>query len=491
MLSLLLGQTRDSSAALRDPDWPGWEPLRVYGKAATGEAVSRDKALMLAAVWQSVAMISGDVAKLPLDLYRKAGIDGSDRVPAREHPGYWVCRRKANNQPMTAGQFWRQIVGDALLYNNAYAYIVRDNGRPTEIVPLLPDRTAAEMLDDGTLAYVTEVVSQTGQRQVFVMDASDVLHIRGLMLTNSDGNAPTLIQAARDVIGVALAAQKYQAKFFKNGMRTSGILELPAGMPKPARDKVEDQFRKAHEGEDSWFKTVVLREGAKFQQISQTNQEGETHQLREDQVREVARLFNLPPSKLGLSDSVAYNSKSEDNRAYLDTTLAPWLSIIVDECWLKLLSEAEQRAEDLYFEHNTASLLRMDLESRYRAYQTGISAGFLMRSEARKFENLPAIEGLDDDEETPDPATAPDVKDDTPADDAADSPDDVSIDDPAARWATFERDRWLYERKESRSWQELVRDLREVGTANGWSVVGYEACRKAVARYRAHLVNAN
>jgi HK97 family phage portal protein len=468
-------QQRDSAAA-RDPNWEGWRAINGGMQSATGEAVSRDKALMLPAVWQAVAMISGDVAKLPLDLYRKSGVDGTDRTVAKDHPAEWIVRRIANDEPMTAGQFWRQIMGDALIWNNAYAFIEFDrSGRPYSMIPMLPDRTFAQRTKSG-LMYVTEV---DGQR--YALHAYEVLHIRGMMLTDSggSGDAPSLLSAARDCIAVGLAAQRFEAKSFKNGLKSGGILQLPPGMPKDARDRLEEGFRKTYESEDGWFRTVVLREGATFHSISQSHLQGQTHELREDQTREVARLFNLPPSRLGLSDSVAYNSKAEDNRAYLDSTLSPWLSMIADECWLKLLLPAEQYSDELYFEHNTASLLRLDLPSRYSAYQTGISAGFLLRSEARRFENLPAIEGIDEGET--EPGDDPDDGDEMPMEDE-DSAGGESMDSQQESDSGDEQNRWLARAKRVLTWAELTDVHDAIAPKRGWPMLGTEALRKRVRK---------
>jgi hypothetical protein len=41
-------------------------------------------------------------------------------------------------------------------------------------------------------------------------------------------------------------------------------------------------------------------------------------------------------------------------------------------------------------------LLRADLQTRYNAHKVGIEAGFLTRNEARSYEDLPTLPGLDE-----------------------------------------------------------------------------------------------
>ena len=60
----------------------------------------------------------------------------------------------------------------------------------------------------------------------------------------------------------------------------------------------------------------------------------------------------------------------------------------------KLLTDAGRRT---YFaEHQVEGLLRGDSANRADFYDKGISSGWMLKSEARRLENLPTIEGIDD-----------------------------------------------------------------------------------------------
>jgi HK97 family phage portal protein len=51
-----------------------------------------------------------------------------------------------------------------------------------------------------------------------------------------------------------------------------------------------------------------------------------------------------------------------------------------------------------YAEHNVEGLLRGDSLKRAQFYERSISDGWMRRSEVRRLENLPSIEGIDDEE---------------------------------------------------------------------------------------------
>lgn len=276
---------------------------------------------------------------------------------------------------------------NVLLWNQSYAYIVWDNaGRLKELRHLLPDRTHAEVID-GRWMYITEY----GEGRLKALFPWEVLHVRGLCPNGMD--APRFIKMARNSIALGLAQQNFASKFFKNGGRVGGVLELPASMPKPIAQGVEEGFRKTYEGGDSAFKTVILRDSAKFHAAQSSPQESQMTEAGESQVRMIARWFNLNPSKLGLSDSVSYNSKEEDQQGYLDSTLKRWLKKLAGECNIKLLSEDAQ--SQYFFEHDVSDLVRMNMEKRYAAYQIAIQNKIFNPNEVRAKENMLPYEGGD------------------------------------------------------------------------------------------------
>lgn len=390
----LSGLPASEERSLENPNMPlnspsAWESVFSDSLSSdSGITVSHDKALTYAPVWQAVSMISGDVAKLPLNIYRRRpGIGEDARELATGHPLSYIVRSQANEET-NAITFWRRLMVHSLLWGNGYAFIVRNGrGDPVELVNLLPDRTRPARAD-GRLIYVTEVSGENGPRMKALMP-DDVIHVEGLGYDGAAGCDPT--HYARHSWGLGLAQEKFGSAFFKHGGRQGGILELPVGMPKPARDTVEEGFRRSYEGVDNPFRTVVLRDSAKFHAAQVSPQESQLVEATENQVRQVARWFNISPSKLGLSDSVSYNSKSEDNQNYLDSTLSIWLALIASACNCKLLSAA---AEGTYFfAHNTKSLLRMNPLAQAQQFQLLIASRVINPNEARADLNMLPYEG--------------------------------------------------------------------------------------------------
>lgn len=366
--------------SLQDPRT--WDEMLQGVETDAGIRITPQTALTLAPVWQAVATISGDIAAATLNIYHQE--DEDDRDVDWEHDAQYLVAVQPNIE-MSAFEFWRRAMVHALIWGNGFGYIDRQGrsskGRTLGLMNLLPDRTKPMRTDDGTLYYASEV---DGQMEPFRAD--EILHIKGLSMDISKGCE--LVGMARNSWGLALAAEGFESKFFKNGTQTGGVLEIPATFTEKAKRVLEEGFDKRTAGKDNWFKTVILRDGAKFHATTIDAQKSQTHELREDQVRDTGRFFNLPPFKLGLADSVSYNSAEQAQIVYLTGCLRHWFSSIEGECDIKLLSDAERRSRSHYFEHNYLKLLEIDSKSMAEVLQIERQNEIINANEWRKKINM-------------------------------------------------------------------------------------------------------
>ena len=131
-----------------------WDQLYGTGGTNSGINITPESALGIGAVFQAVNLISGDVAKLPLNVYqRRPDLGDKGREVANNHPAQRLIKYRPNSE-MSAFKFWRRLMTHALLWSNAYAYIIRDgSGSPVELLPLLPDRTKPMRTPEGDLFF--------------------------------------------------------------------------------------------------------------------------------------------------------------------------------------------------------------------------------------------------------------------------------------------------------------------------------------------------
>lgn len=376
----ILQSLMGTSPAVRSAENPANSILDEWtqgNRTNTGISMTPGRALEYAPVWQAVSMISGDIAGLPLEVMKRDVDDG--RAADKGHPAYRLLARKAN-QEMTAFIFWRTILTHLCIWNRAYAWVIRDqNATPLELIPLLPDRTEAKRGE-----YHTEVDDQMRS-----IKATNVLHFHGISTDTTEGCE--LVTKARNSWSMGLAAEKFGSKFFKNGMRVSGVLQHPGRLRETGRENLENSFNKKYAGLDNVAKVIVLEENAKFIKTTISPDEAQFTGTREEQVRDVARWYNVDPSLLGVAGSVSYNSKEEANRAYWQSGLMPWSNTIRWECWDKLLTEQEKETDSHIIEHNTMALLAGDIKTQAEVEEIWHRLGTRTANQIARSHNLAPV----------------------------------------------------------------------------------------------------
>lgn len=350
------------------------------GTAASGIKVTESSAMGYAPVWQGLTAIAGDVAKMPIHLYRKTD-DGREK--ATGHPVYRLLNQRPNRY-MTAYNFKEAMAWRMKLRGNAYAVILRDNnGTPVELVPIADDIVKPEMING-------EVWYWLAAGNGAMVPQEDMLHWRGI----GDGICGiSLLERARETLGLGIATRDYGATFFANGARPSGIFEHPRVMD----DETYEQFRQAwqsmHGGVNNAHKLLILQQGMKFTPLDVNHEEAQFLQTREFTAREVASFLNIPPHKVGDSTRTSFASLEQENQSYLDS-LDPMLVNLEEECVQKLLTPQEART--MYAEFNRNVILRIDYQTRISGYASAIREGWMTRNEVRERENMPRREGLDE-----------------------------------------------------------------------------------------------
>jgi len=100
-------------------DWMNIIQNAEYGSTSmAGTRVSEHSAMMMPAFWQGVEMKSGDVAKIPLEIYRRG--EGTDRQLDPKHSLYRIVRHQVNPK-MSAFEWRRQMMCHRLVWNNCFS----------------------------------------------------------------------------------------------------------------------------------------------------------------------------------------------------------------------------------------------------------------------------------------------------------------------------------------------------------------------------------
>lgn len=398
----------------------------LASNSASGIAVTKDKALMYPAFWRGVNLISRDIAKLPLFIYRRKG-EGKERAP--EHPAYRLLRYKPNDD-MTAFVFRQTIQAHALCQGNGYAYIVRaGDASPRELLPLMPDKTWP-VRANGQLLYVTEVDGV--QRKLL---PENVLHIKGLGYDGLVGY--NVITYAADALGLGLAAQQYGSRYFRNNARPSVVIEVPNAMNPEAAKNMLANWNNLHSGLDNSHRAALMTNGAKVNPITINARDSQLMELREFQLRDISNVLGIPPHRLGDTTRTSHSSLEQENQSYLDDALDGWLCNWEAETSDKLLTEAEKDADSHVIEFMRQALVRADLTARAEYYAKSLAGNpWMTQDQVRSLENMDPMGGSASELLPPPNATKGQEQ---PA--TSNTPEDVPADDtppPAQRTITPE-----------------------------------------------------
>lgn len=365
------------------------------GLSESGVRVNPSTAITHGPVWQAVNILAGDVGQLPLHVMR---MRGKSREKFREHPVDWLMSGEPN-ETQTPSVWKETMMAWALLWGNACCYIERDgSGRPTALIPLLPDRTGPRAVD---------YRSQSGQQFYFVIIESwidgklvpflydDIFHIRGLATDGFWGLSA--VDICKNAIGHGMATERHGNRLFSNGATPNGVLEHPGKMSPEARANLRAEWYEIHGGPNKAGKTGILWEGMKFNPISMSSRDAQWMEDRKFDREMVASLFNLPAFKLNaLENSAVRANLEEQNRDYFNTSLSRHLNKFKEEGERKLLAYNERRKGRVYLRWFPEAFLRGDTVSRFQAYSTAITARFMSPNEVREKEDMNPYEGGDE-----------------------------------------------------------------------------------------------
>ncbi len=366
--------------ALDDDDGDG-----VGARATSGVRVNMRTALSIAAVWRACNLISRDVGKVPLLVYRRKGEHDKERDT--KHPAYRLLRRRPNAW-MTAMVAKQTVALHAVTRGNGYAYIQRNGaGEPVEYWPLSPVDTWP-VIADRRLWYVARI-----DQELRKIDPDDMLHVKGL---SSDGVIGySMLGMARESFGLGLAAARWSSFFFRNGSRPGGIITLPGRLPDGAEEKLRRGWDRVQTGLTNSHKIAILQNGAKYQQITLSPEDAELPAMLDWTVRDVANWFGTPSHKLGDKEGQAYNSLEQENQSYLDDGIDPWLVTVEEEATEKFLTLKQLEQDSHYIQFNRKALVRADMAARAAYYEKALVNTWMLPNEVRSEEGYGPREGGD------------------------------------------------------------------------------------------------
>jgi HK97 family phage portal protein len=380
---MFISRIRAAADDERSPWGSFWfEPLG--SRTATGQRVNADTAMQLSAVYACTRVLTEGFAVLPFKLYRPRA-NGRGRAPVTEHWAYSLFTRRPNvfQNPF----IWREMLqGHLVLRGNAFNEIIDDgSGGVAQLLPRHPDRIKIELLGNGSWRYI--YTQPDGSQRVIRRD--HMWHIRGLSGDGIVGMNP--IEMQREAIGGGLAAQEYGNRFFLNDAKpTGGWIEFPGKIAdKSARENLTESIKSAISGNNR-HRMLTLDQGMKYHEVGMTNKDSQFLESRGQTRSEIAGMFRVPPHMIGDLSRATFSNIEQQSIDFWQNTMLPWC-----ERWEAAVEELI--GDDLIeVEFDFRNLMRGDSASRGIYLHNMVLDGVLTRNEAREWEGLDPIEGLDE-----------------------------------------------------------------------------------------------
>ena len=349
-----------------------------------GVTVNTETALRFTAVFAAIKLLSENIAGLPKAVMLRTADGGYET--ADRHPAHALLYDRPNAY-MDVFTFWFTILARLLGMGNAYAVIRYDKGHPVSLHPVHP-------------ACVRVVF--TGGEKMYIMKHNDpdfafldgtyleneMLHFMLFTMNGLIGVDPISYNAA--AIGEGIAAQKFTADYFRTGGAIKGTLETEQALG----DDDYDRFMAHWQATASNGSTPLLEYGFKYKAINLSPEASQLIQAKIFSIDDIARIFCIPPHMLAELSHATFSNIEQQNIFFGEYSLRPICKRLEKQLELKLFTDKERGKYHVKFDLN--GLMRGDAQARAVFYEKGINAGWMTPNEAREFEGLKKLDGLDE-----------------------------------------------------------------------------------------------
>ena len=362
----------------------GWLSSTITSNLS-GANVSGEAALSLSTVYACIGKISSTVAAVDKNVYKRLK-KGKDLQQG--HPLAILLNENADFQT-TSYNFWESVISDSLLYGKGFGYIERSkSGDPIGLVYMPAPQVKQFTNPKGLKRFAFSPAPQ---------DGAD--HVKRLEISNEDvicipafrGLAP--IELHRQNLGLAKSAENYGASFFGSGGHLSGVLKVDKSLTDEQYQALKNQWNMTYHGPQANHATAILEHGIEYEKFGIPPDQAQFIETRKMQSQEIARIFGVPASIVGLESNLNYNSVEQQAIFFSTFTLAPVVKKIENELNTKLLKP--QDAGRYFIDFDMSSMMRGDAATRSSYLSTLIRDGVMTINEARAVEGLNPVTGGD------------------------------------------------------------------------------------------------
>lgn len=351
-----------------------------------------EMAMKIAAVYRAVNLISSGLASLKMEFKRK---DRSKDYFMLYTNGVgrkinWLLGVEPNDR-MNSYTFFKNLVVSILLRGNAYIYPEYDElGLVSAFYLLSPESVVYDKYTN--LYEVRDEINGIYR----TLRSSDILHFKNVSRDGGYTGVST-IRFAAQTLGIAATSDAETLKRFATGGRFKAILKNSTNVrgigeyqDEELRGHGNDLQESINRGDD----ILVVKGDAEVSPLSMTSADMQFLESRKFTIREIARFFNVPPSKLMDDSNSNYKSVEVSNIAFYTEALQPIVEEIQREFAAKMLNETTFM--DYKYSFNLKSLYALDLESKAKWDSSRLQNGQCSVNDLRRENDIEPVDKGDD-----------------------------------------------------------------------------------------------
>ena len=408
----------------RDSGWQETGNLTDYSNFWYNEtsnvSVTSRAAMQNWAVFGCVTLIAGTMGCFPLILKKKLQSGGSE--DAKDHPLYYLMKKQPN-KGWNSSQFRNYGQESQLLTGNSISWIERNRLGIKAIWPLDATQVTVK-LDKPTRERIYSVPVHSGGRKL--IHQKDVLHLSGYGWDGIRGKSFVSHYAAA-TIGRGIAQSTFAAKYFKNGIFTSGVISHPQTLGDNKKSFIS-AIKARFAGVNNTGTPLILESGMTWTPLKLSLVDQQFIEQERLNAEHICGMLHVPLHKLSIPGAQnSYNNTEVMNKSFLDTTMFPWV-VLAEQSYDTQLLTPEEIKDGYHFKFNFDHFLRPDAEARAKI------------AEIRSRMGIPVNRYLEKEDESPLPWGDQGFM-------ALNMAPVVSVGDPAAVVADDDEDRKMFRRE--------------------------------------------
>lgn len=333
--------------------------------------------------WRASLLVADTLAALPLRAFRERAGRPPELLPTPPLLGQ-------PNPPDPRVATFSSLLLDLLWHGNALAVVAARNreGWPTAMLPVPAENVTVTRASpwNGIDLPVGHIAYGVGNRW---FDVDDVIHVKGPCRPGALRGFGVLEAHLNGTLDLD-AEQRRQARAASGGGVPTGLLKVDDTPENPLDDTEARQLKDKWKASQRSADIAVLNGRTSFETLAWNPSDRQLLDARRYSLHEIALIFGLDPSWLGVANnSRTYQNVQQESANLVKYSLGGHIARLEQSLSLHF-------PRGTWVSMNVDALLRGTTKERYEAHEIGIRAGVLKPSEARALEDRAPVPGLDE-----------------------------------------------------------------------------------------------